>query len=260
MKFFILFSTCLWSLTILPALCPASEILLNYDIAAVTGDPTSVVPNYYDDRLRPAVTPPEEFTPEPLSRWGLSGGVGTPGFFGGRGWATGGASPVEPLVDSVDPRKDTYFEIRVIVPPDYSVKLDKVVYSIFREDFGGLSGADTWELHASNDGFNEHSVLLDVIDSSGVGDYFTNDFPIFESDLSSLDLLGEVSLRWFGYGGTNLNELQQYVSGFAEIGSAGSDVTVFGIFVPEPSSIALVAVGLFGLAPAVVSMRRRRYA
>jgi hypothetical protein len=223
-----------------------SVVLLNYDIASVAGDPTHVAPNYYDDRLRPDITPPEDFTPEPLSRWGLSGGVNTAGYFGGRGWATNGVSPVDPLLASTDPRKDTFFEVRVIVPPDHIVDLDRVVYSIFREEFSVVSGANTWELHASYDEFNEHSQLIDVLDTSGINDYFTGDFRVFESDLSALDTAGEISLRWFAYGGTNQSELIQYVSGFAENASAGSDVAVYGTFVPEPSAFIAIACGLLG--------------
>lgn len=219
----------------------ADVTIIEYNIAnyANVGS-TTLAPSIYD----PLLLASDEAIPEPLTMWGLGPmNSGTQGLSFARQWPNGTKD------------NNIFFEFRLTVPGGLMTEPKALTYSIGREAFAATGiGMNRWELHWSNDQFDQHDEVLEIIDSSSVADYFTPSAATamtINTDLSGMGEVTEANFRWYAFGGTGAPS-----AGFIDRGGYGSPVTLVtenGI-VPIPEPAALVST----LALAGLLVRRRR--
>ena len=144
---------------------------------------------------------------------------------------------------------DKYFEFSVTAVPGYSVSYDSITLALFRDYRRANShGAESWELHASPDGFSTSDVSLLSFDISGSA---PNEQIVFlDQEVSALGTqVGTVSFRLYGYDrrGSSVyaglaNEDGTYLTG------TGSALILEGLVNspipgPEPMTIPFLALG-----------------
>jgi hypothetical protein len=150
---------------------------------------------------------------------------------------------------AVAPDLTRYFTFSVAADAGFSIVYQTLTLSLFRGVFI-THGAEQWQLRSSVDGFAAAVASFDLSASA------PDEQVLFSGvDISSVGTqTGTVEFRLYGYDYTNLTDNSGLGNNGALPGT-GSDVILGGLVVPEPSTGALVLVGLGALA-----VIRRRHA
>jgi hypothetical protein len=154
------------------------------------------------------------------------------------GWAT----------SAVAPDLARYFSFSVSANVGHSIEYQTLTMALFRGADALTHGADQWQLRSSVDGFTGSVAGFDISASAADEQVLFSDV-----DISSVGTqIGSVEFRLYGFDYTNLSDN----SGFGNndgLPGTGANVSVGGLVIPEPASIALVLFGMAGLA----GIRRR---
>lgn len=162
-------------------------------------------------------------------------------FTAASGWAAGES-----------PDLGRYYEFTVTASPGYTVLFESLALALFRGVQGSEHGAESWELRASHDGFATTLAAFDLAGSAADEQVL---FP--NVDLSAVGRrAGTVAFRLYGsdytspidYSGLGAQSGAGPLSGTGSNLALSGEVLAVGAPVPEPRSVATLALGLAMLA------------
>jgi len=166
-----------------------------------------------------------------------------------------------PTSSSPDPGK--YFEFSLTADPGYSVTYGSITLALFRDyQNANRYGPQSWQMHASTDGFSLSDVLLFSLDiSSSTPD---EQVVIGDQDISALGTQsGTVSFRLYGYNRKGSSVYAGLANeGGTHLTGTGANLILKGLVnppgtLPEPITILILAMGAvaYFFCPALIRKR-----
>ena len=206
-----------------------ADLILEYDMAAADGR-TAQVAATATNTAASTLTATGVNTRNPSQ--------GYTGMVAARNWPT-----------ASNPALGKYFEFSLTADPGNSVTYDSLTLALFR-DYRNANrhGAESWQMHASTDGFSLSDILLLSLDISGSS---SNEQIVFsDQDISAFGTqVGTVTFRLYGYDrrGSNVYAGLANEDG-TNLTGTGTNLILNGFVnppapLPEPMTIVVLALG-----------------